>query len=397
MRIFLLIFLVFVLPAAVFWVGTGAAHPFDAAERFWYQAGQLVGSAREEPKDDPILEEPEPPTDEEKREPAGESPVEKPEPEPKAKPDPAALFREGKFAEAARFATQTRQRTLAELGAAFAAAFPPPPEPYVVVALTSGSEHEGFALEALGEVRLMQPTGRAIGLPESMIASKRELTPAQMVERALPDIEKEATSGDTRRLLRATAAAFRIGRPDAAAPLIGRIVGADAQSVLQAISKDVPADVRDALFRAYRDAALAQRTDAPAAVTARANAKAAPEETDEPERTNPLQRKPDQPGGPGGSRSKRLAIQSEAAKKLMTQARPLREAGEALYQKVYAAGLDKAKPDDVEEAIRKYKSALDLYEKAIEIEDNDTIYALLTGCSKKLFQLRFWKEQVGSR
>ena len=48
-------------------------------------------------------------------------------------------------------------------------------------------------------------------------------------------------------------------------------------------------------------------------------------------------------------------------------------------------------------AIRSYEKALELYEKALLREDSDTIFALVQGCSKKLFQLRFWKEQVGSK
>jgi len=392
MRILLLIFLAVVLPAAVYLAANGPMEPLVTGEKFLGELGKLAGPPTEpEPVEEPEPEpEPEPPVEPEPG--VKEETPEPDQPEPKPAADAAALYAQGRFAEAAAAARDENRRALSALGAAFATAFPPPPEPYVVVVLTSGSEHEGFALDAIGEVRLMQPTGRAIGLPDSMIASKRELTPDQMVARTLPDIEKEAASGDVRRLLRATAAAFRIGRPDAAAPLLGRIVGADAQSVLQAISKDVPAEAKDALFRAYRDAAIARRAPAPVPVTVRGG-----DEDEEPERANPLQPKGDGPGRHGGSSSSRLVIQSEEAKKLVAQARPLREEGEALYEKIYTAGLDKAKADDIETAIRKYKSALDLYEKAILIEDNNMIYALVTGCSKKLFQLRFWKEQVGAR
>ena len=251
--------------------------------------------------------------------------------------------------------------------------------------MNGGSQHEGFATESVGEVRLMQPTGSAIGLPDSMIIGKRELTREQAAERTLSKIDKIATGGDLRQLFRATAATFRVGRPDAAGPLLKRIIGAEAQEVLQAITKDVPAEAKDDLFRAYSEAAVARTTPAKPKVTVR---------TDEPKRDNPLKKGPTPRNGP---RNKRLQIQDPKAKKLVADARPHREEGEKLFKKIYAGGLAKADPSDIDQAIRKYEYALELYEKAFIIEDNDAVYALLTGCSKQLFRLRFWKEQVGSK
>ena len=202
MRIFLLIFLVFLLPAAVYWASTGGGDPVDVAQRFLYQLGQLKG------EETPKAEEPEPeaePEKEEEKTPEKE-PEEEKQPEPTAA-DPDALYRQGAFVQAAEAAREESLRTLALLGAAFAKAFPPPGEPYMVVELTGGSKHEGFALEAIGEVRLMQPTGSAIGLPASMIVSKKELTAEEAAERTLARIEREAASGDMRKLFRATAAA----------------------------------------------------------------------------------------------------------------------------------------------------------------------------------------------
>ncbi|MHC4408649.1 MAG: hypothetical protein ACYS0F_06570 [Planctomycetota bacterium] len=382
MRIFLLIFLVFLLPAAVYWASTGGGDPVDVAQRFLYQLGQLKG------EETPKAEEPEPEPEEEeedKPEPSKE-PEEEKRPEPTAA-DPDALYRQGAFVQAAEAATEESLRTLALLGAAFAKAFPPPGEPYMVVELTGGSKHEGFALEAIGEVRLMQPTGSAIGLPASMIVSKRELSAEEAAERTLARIEREAASGDMRKLFRATAAAFRVGHPEAAAPLLERIVGAEAQSVLKAITKDVPAEAKDELFRAYSDAAIARKAPAkPVTVVQR----------DRPRRDTPLKADGSRTKLNGG-RKKRTEVKDAEAKKFMSKARPFRQEGEALYKKILAGGLAKADPDDIENAIRKYNAAMTLYEKAFEIEDNDTIYALLTGCSKQLFRLRFWKEQVGTR
>ena len=43
MRIFLLIFLVFLLPATVYWAANGARHPADAAGAFARQLRDLKG------------------------------------------------------------------------------------------------------------------------------------------------------------------------------------------------------------------------------------------------------------------------------------------------------------------------------------------------------------------
>ncbi|MHC4939969.1 MAG: hypothetical protein ACYTHK_13455 [Planctomycetota bacterium] len=352
----------------------------DVANRFLYQLSQLKGEEvpeeEEEPEEEPL---PEP-------EKAGKEPeVETPGPQPEVREDPDALYRAGEFAKAAAASTDESQRALAMLGAAFAKAFPPPAEPYLVVELTGGSKHEGFAIETPGEVRLMQPTGSAIGLPAAMIVQKKELTREEAAERTLARIEREAASGDMRRLLRATAAAFRVGRPEAAAPLLHRIIGADATSVLKAILKDAPADARDELFRAYSDAATARKVPPKPARVVR---------NDRPRRDNPLQENRTKLGT---RKPKRIEIKDPKAKELVAKARPLREAADALHKRVFAAGLAKADPNDIETAIRKYEAAMELYEDAFIIEDNDTIYALLTGCSKRAFQMRYWKEQVGAR
>ena len=121
---------------------------------------------------------------------------------------------------------------------------------------------------------------------------------------------------------------------------------------------------------------------------------------DKPRRDNPLQKSDDNGGRVklnGGKRKTRLSIKDPEANRLVAQARPHRQKGEELYKKVYKAGLKNAEPHDVDTAIRKYEAALNLYEEAFIIEDNDAIFALLTGCSRRLFKLRFWKDQIGSR
>ena len=200
-------------------------------------------------------------------------------------------------------------------------------------------------------------------------------------------------SGDARRIFRATAAAFRIGRADLAGPLLEKIVDADSTAVLKAITKDVSVTARDPLFRAYRDAVVTPEARPDPIVTARTQPKR--NDARNNGRTNPLKLNGARNGK--SSRNSKLDIKDPKARKWMVQARPLRLDGKKLYDAVAAAGLKQAELEDVETAIRKYEAALALYEKALEREDSDTIYVLVTGCSKRLFQLRFWKEQLGGR
>jgi len=400
MRYIILVFLVLVLPAAVYWAVNGMADPADTWERF---AGQVDDIRRSQPEPDPVPEEdPEGKKEEEPEEKPTQPEVVKKDPEPVVPGvDPARLFSEGKFREAvsAYGNSNARARALAQLGAAFAEAFPEPTDDYLVVELRGGSTQEGYAVTDGAEVKLLDPTGRAIALPSSMIVGRRTLDKARTAERTLPRIEKEVASGDARRLFRATAAAFRIGRPDLAGPLLAKIVDADSTAVLKAISKDVAPLARDPLFRAYRDAVVTPEARPEPVVIARAT----------PGRNGGSSRERDNPlksdgsavklngGRNGKKRNSKFDVTDAKAREYMVKARPLRMAGKKLYDKVSTDGLDAAKIADVENAIRKYDAALALYEKALEREDDDTIYVLVTGCSKKLFQLRFWKEQLGGR
>ncbi|MEM8883759.1 MAG: hypothetical protein AAGD14_06820 [Planctomycetota bacterium] len=390
MRLLLLIFLVLVVPLAVYWTVNGGT-PQEAAGRLWGQIRELPGETPEpepeplpDPKPEPEMEVIEVPP----------RPIDEPKPAKPAKADPDELFRAGKFEEAAAASTDERQRSLAQLGAAFAKAFPRPREPYVEIELKGGSRNEGFALDVPNEVRLMQPTGRAIGYPESMIVMKRELTEAQAAKRARALMAKEIEKGGATHLVRATAAALRMGLRAEAAELLPRIVALDTGDVIRVISKDVPADVRDALFRAYSNAAVAAQLPPP---TREPDPKLEPEPEPEVKRTNPLTDPKPSRTKLGGSRKKRTEVEDSQARSLMSKARPHREHGDQLFKKVQSGGLKSADPDEVNQAIRSYETALDLYEKAFLREDNDTIYALMTGCSKRLFQLRFWKDQLGQR
>jgi len=394
MRYLILIFLVLVLPAGVYWAVNGMASPEDTWERF---AGQVDDIRRSQP-DDPEPE-PEPEPKKEKKE---EEPEEKPDvpdpvkkdPEPVApRADPVELFAKGKFAAAvdAYGDAAGRGRALARLGVAMTEAFPEPTGFYLIVDLRGGSTQEGFIIADGAEIKLMDPTGRAISIPSSLVRGRQAYPPEKAEERVYPRIQKEVASGDVRRLFRATSAAFRMGRPDWAAPLLEKVVQADSSAVLKAIATDVPALARDPLFRAYTDAVVT-RDVRPDPVTVVRN---------DPKKTNGTSKR-DNPlklngGKKSPGRNSKFTVTDSKAKEYMVQARPLRLEGKRLYDKIYGEGLDNANVADVEQSIRKYEAALALYEKALEREDDDTIYVLVTGCSKKLFQLRFWKEQLGGR
>ena len=390
MRFLILILLVVILPAAVYWAVNGMAGPAETWERFAGQVDDIRRSQPDDPEPDPEPIRTKDPEREPEEKPAEPEPRKR-TPEPAVpRTDPATLFAQGKFEQAAAAFddSRPRARALAQLGAAFRDAFPEPTELYLVVELKGGSTQEGYAIADGEELKLLDPTGRAIGLPKSLVVGRRSLEPNQVAERTLPRIRKEVESGDARRLFRATTAAFRIGRPEIAAPLLEKIVNADSGAILKAITKDVAPLARDSLFRAYTDAKVTRDPR--------------PEPTPVVVRNDPATTKRDNPLKLNGrkkstGRNSKFNVTDAKAREYMVQARPLRLEGKRLYDKVYVEGLDKADVADVEEAIRKYEAALALYEKALEREDDDTIYVLVTGCSKKLFQLRFWKEQLSGR
>ena len=147
----------------------------------------------------------------------------------------------------------------------------------------------------------------------------------------------------------------------------------------KAIEKEISSDHRAAVHRAYAAAAISFQAREVVVKTK--------------PRQNGLKKDPRSKPGKGS----RLKVQDAKAKEYMQKARPFRTEGERLFNKISADGLDKADPNEIDEAIRKYKSALSLYEKALEREDTDLIFSLVKGCSSRLFRLRFFRDQVGKR
>ncbi|MFQ5845664.1 MAG: hypothetical protein ACE5JG_11825 [Planctomycetota bacterium] len=62
------------------------------------------------------------------------------------------------------------------------------------------------------------------------------------------------------------------------------------------------------------------------------------------------------------------------------------------------AGLEEARVQDVDEAIRRIESAITLYTQAQEIEpDNHALTVLIMEAAKRSRNLRYWREQLDAR
>jgi len=347
----------------------------EAAERFNEQFWKLGGTRPPPPEPERA---PEPRTyPEAKKTLPGKTPEsDGPNPVPDSKTQahldrsPTELFAEGKFAEAARSRGNDRLRSLARFGDALGRALPAWSYPYMIVRLSRGRTQEGFVRESDTELTVMQASGSSMSIPKSLVVGRETIPEEHHVLVA-------TVGNDSRKLLRGAAICFRLGRPGDAAGLLRRIV--DADGTPRAIEKEIPPDHRAEIHRAYAEAAISLQIPTPIVKTT--------------PRANPLKKDPrSRPGT-----SSRLKIKDAQARKLMGKARPLRLEGERLFKKIQLDGLKKADPNDIDQAIRKYEAAQKLYEQAWEREDSDTIYAIVKGCSGRLFRLRFFRDQIGKR
>jgi hypothetical protein len=82
---------------------------------------------------------------------------------------------------------------------------------------------------------------------------------------------------------------------------------------------------------------------------------------------------------------------------LMEEAAPSRARGEKLYKDIVLKGADATTKEEVNEAIASFDKALALYEKAVEIEESDALYAVMQSSSRLNFHLRFWRQQIEGR
>jgi hypothetical protein len=403
-RIFLLVFLVVILPAGVFWAGQGLADPGTSVERFTDQVVALGGDPAPEaaPLPDP---EPEP-------EPApGPEPEPVPvEPAPPAEPtpDPAPreshrdradrLFAEGAFADAAAAyaGIDDRMQAVAQLGAALHAACTTslPEKPYKVFRAKNGAEYEGFCTETLSKVQLERAHGVSLSFPRDMLTERLSMTRDQ-AERFVVDRLRtqaaEARSG--KHLLAFMREALAWNRPDVIATWIEPALEADEEEpyFLAQVAKFAPTERKGDLIRAYTVcmATTAERGNPLATVSN------PPPPTRAPKALQPTAQAPKRMQGTNAKRNGyKSDVRDPEAIELLRRAGPLRERGQELHKKTLAAGLEGAELADIEEAIRLLEEALSLYEKAMEIEDSDEIFALIRYSSRMAYQLRMWRDQL---
>ncbi len=405
-RFLLFVFLVVVIPLGVYW----ASHDFSGL-------GNLPGEIRalrgRRPTPEPEQPEPQPDALAKQKPPEPEPPPEpqpEPEPEPTAKPKPPEpeptvapppptppkepdetpeqraerYYEEGQFDDAsiAYAGVDERKRALAQLGAAFVAAFPTnlPKQRYLVIKTTSGDEFEGFAQETEERVTLTEATGKSNAFPQSAIRFGREVPRHEVPGRIRREVVSEGLSENTSgpRLFALIQAACTMGEPSAIGPLLPRVLEIDETKpfFLSAVRQRVPAEFQ-------KDVYLAFATCQTPTVMAR---------------ESPLVRTPSALGGrKNGTLADRAPkVRRQEAQELLEKAAPSRKAGEKLYRKIVLAGA-KASVDDVEKAITHLDEAIALYEKVMEIEDSPAVYALLRKCSKMNFNLRFWRDQLSPR
>ena len=391
-RLSLLVFLVVVVPVTVFWFGQGMTAPGETLDRFKDQVASLGGGLPEptvtpkpEPEPDPERD-PEPDTP--KPAPDPERPKPDPEPDPIPTPkDPEALFAAGRFAPAAEAFTgkDARKRGLALLGQAFLEAFPPdtPRGEYLVVKTQFGDEYDGFATTSGDMVKLTTFAGKSQTVPNKAISSRRPLTLDAARDRVAQRARDESRSDKAKgsRVFALIQESCRADRPDGVAVLLARALELDQDEpyFLSSVRNRVPSERQGALYRAFLDCELPQMEAIETASTT---------PTTTPPKINGTRPKP--PPVEATSKNPKVAA-------LMTKARPMRVAGLRQYRAIVRKGVRNAGLAAVNEAITSLQGALDLYEKAVLIEESDAIYGMLRPLSRYVFQLRFWKQQLEGR
>ncbi len=372
-RLSLFLLLVVAVPAGIYWAGNGGS--FAPLGEEWKE---LLGTRPEraptpETEPEPVREpEPAPPPPQAPPPPLAEDPGKKAE----------RLFREGRFGEAALAfsGVDEHRRALALLGEAFVQAFPEslPNGPYLVLRTRTGEVYEGFGERAGGRVTVVDAAGKSFAFPASSLSDEQELSREDARRRiALQALNSTDVAGP--RIFALIQAACAAGRPDAAAPLLGPALEADEKEpyFLSTVRARVPSARQGAMYRAFATA------QAPAVMA-----------SDEPVVKVPARL--------GGSRVPVPAPESGGSKNpkvrdLMEQAAPHRKRGEKLYKQIVLKGADASTLDDVNEAIAAFDKALLLYDKAVAIEESDSLYAVMQSASRLNFHLRFWKQQLEGR
>jgi len=386
-RTLLFLLLVVAVPLGVYWAGNdrslarlpGEIRELRGADRT--PPPEPVPEPKPERKPEPKRPEPKPPGPEPTKPPPPVPPT--PEPEESARAKAERLFREGRFADAARAfdGADERQRTIALLGEAFTQAFPPnmPKGPYLVLETITGEKYEGFGDTSGGLIRVVDAAGKSFAFPESSLRAKRELTPDEARER----IAREALNSTEiagPRIFAQIQAACTVGRPDAAAVLLEPALEADEKDpyFLSSVRARVPPARQKDMYLAF--------------ATAQAPAVMAAEE--------PVVRVPARLNGGRNivpAPVEGSGVKDPKVRALMEEAAPYRKRGEKLYKEIVLKGADQSTKDLVVEALASFDKALALYEKAVEIEESDALYAVMQSTSRLRFHVAFWKQQIDGR
>ncbi|HEX5137679.1 MAG TPA: hypothetical protein VFY93_11940 [Planctomycetota bacterium] len=378
-RALLFLLLVVAVPLSVYWAGNGRSFA-----RLPEEIRELRGADRPTPEPSPGPErepEPEPKPPEPERPPPPAPPTPEPAESPRDKAE--RLFREGRFAEAARAfdGVDERRRAIALLGEAFTQAFPVnmPRGPYLLLETITGEKYEGFGDTGGGLVRIADAAGKSFAFAESSIRARQELTPDEARARiAREALDSTEVAGP--RIFAQIQAACTVGRPDAAAVLLEPALDADEKEpyFLSSVRARVPPARQKDMYLAFATA------QAPAVMAA-----------DEPVVRVPARL--------GGGRNvvpapvEGSGVKDPKVRALMEEAAPYRKRGEKLYKEIVLKGADQSTKDLVVEALASFDKALALYEKAVAIEESDALYGVMQSTSRLRFHVAFWKQQIEGR
>jgi len=381
-RFVLFVFFVVLVPVGVYWSSHGFENPAGGVQR-WSAEMRALRGRRPTPAPEAAPQEP-PERPAEK--PAEAEPPPPPEPEAPANPSRRAeeLFLAGRFAEAVEAfpGVDERKRSLAQLGAAFSRAYPPrvPRGDYLIVTTRTGDSFEGFAQAREGRIVLTLPGGQRSSFPAQAIAARKQLTREQALDRLEERVRMEGGSATIKgpRLFALIRMACVAGRPAAVAPLLARALELDDAKAyfLSAVRNQVPAEYQSDLFRAFMACELPRIPEATEEVVTNVHT---------PRQLGGLHR--------AKGRKPRSAAQKlkPEALRLMQEAAPLKVKAIRLYRKIVVQGIDDTDAETVDEALRVFDQAIALYEKALEVDESDIIYSVLTPCSRYRAQLSFWQ------
>ena len=420
-RWFLFLLLVVAIPLGASWVANGRERPDRAAGRLLNETLALFRTrppappTRDEPTPEPEPEpEPAPGPTPGPESPPGPDPKE-PEPAPTPPDDPLARAREaflaGRFAEASALfqGRDDDARALCELGSAFAAAYPAREDtrPYAVVTTRAGASFEGFLTEQPGMLTLEGFTGRSQSLPRDSLRDIRRLDLGAARERVAAQVRAAALDPDISgvRLFALVCESLAAGLPGVAAPMLDDLLLIDDREpyFLSSVRQRVPVAAQHALYRAFAacqvphagaEPPIRSHPGEPAVTIERGPDANTGGEID---RTNPLVGAQTTRTLDGSTGRGRVEITNERILSLMREAAPKRKRAQALYRELYAQKVTEIDTRDIDEAVSLLEDAIALYQKAQEIEDTVTVFALIQHCSRLGFQLRFLKQQADVR